>query len=119
MSFIDKDGYVVVRSRPHVSQHVQKAESVFGKKLPKHAVVHHVDGNKQNNENSNLVICPDRAYHNLIHARENALIASGSANNKKCCRCGKYDIPDNLSSSANQSYHKLCNSIHVKRFKKQ
>jgi hypothetical protein len=118
MSYIDKDGYVVITSHPCIRLHVHIAESVLGKKLPKNAIVHHIDGDKQNNKNNNLVICPSRAYHNLIHARERALIESGSANNRKCCRCGKYDLPENLSFSANQPYHKLCNAIHVRKFNK-
>jgi len=45
------------------------AEQALGKPLPKGALVHHADGNALNNDPENLVICPDNAYHNLLHKR--------------------------------------------------
>lgn len=62
----NSDGYKIIRGK---GEHIIKAEKALGKKLPKGAIVHHVDEDKGNNENSNLVICPDHAYHMLIHAR--------------------------------------------------
>jgi len=52
-----------------IYEHVLKAEQVLNKKLPTEVIIHHVDGDNLNNENSNLVICPNQAYHLLIHAR--------------------------------------------------
>ena len=52
-----------------VRQHVLIAERVLGKPLPAGAVVHHVDGNRLNNANSNLVICQDQSYHMHLHVR--------------------------------------------------
>jgi len=115
MSWIDKDGYVVLKRKPRVLEHIAIAEMALGKSLPKNAVVHHVDGNKQNNINSNLVICPDKKYHNLIHARMRALAICGNPNWSKCIRCFEYDSPHNLSKSKNQSYHKECNNLHAKK----
>ena len=86
-------GYLMVRRK---GEHVRVAESVLGKPLPPGAIVHHVDGDKVGNRPGNLVICPDRAYHNLIHARERALDACGNANWLKCPFCKKYDDPENL-----------------------
>ncbi len=50
-------------------QHVLIAEKALGRELPEGVVVHHHDKNRSNNSNQNLVICEDRAYHSLIHAR--------------------------------------------------
>lgn len=61
------------RQKDGKREHVIVAEKAFGKPLPAGAVVHHVDGNKLNNDPSNLVICQDQAYHRLLHTRENAL----------------------------------------------
>ena len=76
--------------------HVVVAENVLGKPLPSGAIVHHVDGNMRNNSNDNLVICPDRAYHNMLHARQRALDATGDANKRKCTICGEYDDAENM-----------------------
>lgn len=56
-----------------VLEHTQVAEKALGKKLPKGAVVHHVNEDRLDNRPTNLVICPDRRYHALIHARMKAL----------------------------------------------
>jgi hypothetical protein len=92
--------------------HVRIAEKALGRTLPKGAVVHHDDGSRDNNENSNLVICPDRAYHNMLHARINALEASGDANKKKCKYCGNYDHQEIMHEykrkTSSAFWHKEC-----------
>jgi len=65
-------------------EHVRIVEKVLGKSLPSKAHVHHIDGNKLNNENRNLVVCPDNAYHMLIEARTRAYNACGHADWRKC-----------------------------------
>lgn len=79
-----------------VGAHVAVAERAIGKPLPKGAIVHHIDGDKHNNAPSNLVICQDRAYHNLIHRRERALFMAGDANALCCQVCGTYENQDDL-----------------------
>ena len=71
------DGYVMILqpshphadSRGYVPEHRLVAESVYRRILPRKAVVHHINEDGLDNRPSNLVICPDRAYHNRIHAR--------------------------------------------------
>lgn len=69
--------------------HVIVAEAALGKSLPQGAVIHHVDGNNQNNSPSNLVICQDQAYHMLLHARQRVYDAGGDPNTQKICTACK------------------------------
>jgi hypothetical protein len=64
-------------------EHVIVAERAFGKALPKGAEVHHVDEDKFNNHRSNLVICQDRAYHQLLHQRARIVRAGGTPNTQR------------------------------------
>ena len=50
-------------------EHIVVAEKALGKPLPKGARVHHVNLDTHDNRRRNLVICPDEAYHQLLHKR--------------------------------------------------
>ncbi len=72
---LNGSGYFIFRDRKIKKiryEHIVIAEKALGKPLPKGAEVHHVDGNRANNDPRNLVICPNRAYHSLIEARTRA-----------------------------------------------
>jgi HNH endonuclease len=73
-----------VRDKKRIHRAV--AERALGKPLPAGAEVHHVDGNIHNNAPTNLVICQDRAYHFLLHARTRIVRAGG--NPATDCFCG-------------------------------
>lgn len=47
--------------------HVKNAEEKIGRKLKKEEYVHHIDGNKTNNEPSNLYISSNNADHQKLH----------------------------------------------------
>ena len=96
-----------------VFDHVKVAERALGKPLPPGAVVHHVNEIKTDCRPENLVICPDKAYHNLIHARMRALDACGDANKRACRYCKEYDSLENMrvyGNGASTAYwHTQCN----------
>jgi len=52
-------------------EHIHVAEQILGKPLPTGAVVHHFNEITFDNAPNNLVICPDQAYHLLLHRRMN------------------------------------------------
>ena len=85
------------------------AEKAMGKHLPNKAVVHHYNEIRDNDQNKNLVVCEDQAYHILLHKRQRAYSACGHANWLKCKFCKQYDDPKNLSIRPNGSgVHKKC-----------
>lgn len=47
-------------------EHTVIAERILGRPLKKGEVVHHIDGDKMNNKNSNLLIC-ENWYHRWLH----------------------------------------------------
>jgi len=68
-------------------QHRVRAETALGHSLPAGAEVHHPDEDS-NNPTARLVICPDRAYHGLLHARMRIKKAGGNPNTQAiCARC--------------------------------
>lgn len=87
--------------------------------LPKGAQIHHVDCNPKNNENSNLVICPNQEYHALLHIRTRALEACGNADWRKCTHCQQWDDPRELVQySAKVWRHKECEREYLKAYRK-
>ena len=92
-----------------VAAHILVAEAALGRRLPAGAQVHHVNGQRDDNRGENLVICPDGAYHALLHRRERALDACGNANFRRCSFCKRYDDPANMQvAGSGQLRHADC-----------
>lgn len=75
---IHRPGHLRANKEGYVFEHLLIAEKALGRPIPKHVEVHHVNGIKSDNRNSNLVICESRAYHRLLHHRAWALQQTGS-----------------------------------------
>lgn len=97
--------------------YVRIVERVLGRGLKGSEEIYHANGNKLDNQNENLVVCPSRAYHMLLHKREEALLACGNANYKKCMCCLKWDSPTNMHFTpvARRYWHKACKAKTVTR----
>lgn len=92
---LDTSGYVLVSvgDGEQIREHILIAEKALGKPLPDGVVVHHHDGDRSNNDPSNLVICENNAYHMLLHKRQRVLDAGGDPNTHKLCWCCKRALP--------------------------
>ena len=72
-----------------VSEHRLVVERVLGRTLPTKVHIHHVDENRKNNSNRNLVVCEDIAYHKLLHFRASLIKAGANPNTERVCKaCG-------------------------------
>jgi len=94
-----------------VREHQLIVEAAIGRKLKGKERIHHIDKDKSNNTPSNLVLCPNDAYHMLLHRRQEALDISGDANNIKCQYCSKFDKPENIITAGKTGkarYHLAC-----------
>ena len=85
-------------------------EKILGKLLPNKAEIHHIDGNKSNNDLSNLIVCPNRKYHFLLHSRQRLINAKVSPwTHVWCTKCGPKLMADFHKNSRNPNgFSALC-----------
>lgn len=96
-----KTGYVMIRvyDRPdagnggYVYEHRYVVEKAMGKPLRPGAEIHHVNEDKTDNRPQNLVVCPDKSYHVLLHIRQRVIRAGGNPNTDKVCSSCKLAKP--------------------------
>lgn len=117
-----KRNYAKVRVGKEVTTvHRALVEKLLGRKLPDEAVVHHIDDDETNNVNENLVVCPNQAYHALLHKRMRALAAAGNADYEMCHICKQYDAPESLSKQSSgegrsvRFYHSNCRADYLRK----
>jgi hypothetical protein len=104
-------GYWVIEQNGRAAlRHILIAEKAIGRRLNAGNEVHHVDGDRGNDANRNLVICENRSYHQLLHRRERALRTCGHATWRSCNICHQYDDPSNLRIylTSNSIIHLRC-----------
>ena len=110
--------YITIRMPDHplantqgrVREHRLKVYNALGY-IPAGVHIHHVNSNPKDNRNENLVVCTPK-YHQMIHARTDALDVCGDASKMKCAICGEYDHPENMyvRKNAYQAWHRRCAS---------
>lgn len=101
-------GHPRATSSGHVLEHILIAEKALGHILPVKARVHHVNGHRGQNTNSNLVICENQAYHLLLHRRERAIQAGAPPHWLSCRYCKNYDAPENMWVGISRQHHREC-----------
>lgn len=101
------NGYILVRVgiahhladvRGYAYEHRLIAEEKLQRRLNKGEMIHHVDGNKENNAAENIVICSSIAEHRLNHRKKDSVRRlPNEPNLPVTCKCGcgttlpKYD----------------------------
>lgn len=84
-------------NRPFVREHVIIAEKKLGRRLNRSEVVHHIDGNKENNNPDNLMVFATKADHSAFHKGADAICNNEIWFAQKktiiCENCGKEFIP--------------------------
>ena len=97
------------KARQYVKEEILLAEAALGKTLPEKAVVHHVNGDSQNNWRTNLVVCENDAYHHTIERRTRAFLGCGHAGWRRCVHCRQWDSPERLYISPKGGvWHRNC-----------
>jgi hypothetical protein len=95
-----------------VLEHILIAGRALGKPLPAGAQVHHLDENRRNNANINLVICQDQKYHHLLHTRARVLRAGGNPNTESVCRKCNTVKPFSAFNRGNQTLCRACKAVY-------
>lgn len=82
-----KAGHHLANAHGYAYEHRLVAEEKLGRRLVKGEEVHHIDGNKQNNDPANIEVL-DRAEHAKQHRKRKDLRDPGEINDLIACGCG-------------------------------
>ena len=92
------------RRQTMINERVFFGEEALGKRLPA--------GCEMFDYNGQLVVCQDRAYNRLLHARAKSYDTYGTPDIRKCHICGEDDLEENLyfptTKKGGGQYHKSC-----------
>lgn len=100
--------YKVTSDKTYVHRII--AAKALGRPLLRDEIVHHVDGDKSNNDSSNLVICQGQVYHLLLHARQRVVDHGEDPDTHKYCSYHKRVEPREDFSTRPSSYDGLHNT---------
>lgn len=117
---VEQGKYILVLAREHpranragyVAEHILIAETAVKRVLIAPEQVHHVNGQKKDNRNKNLVICQDKRYHSLLHQRTRAFYATGNPIARKCVYCKQWGTDLYIRPSTDISYHRCCHAAY-------
>jgi hypothetical protein len=87
--FDRKNGIRLVHTnddRKKIADYRLKVEEILGRRLKKMEVIHHINGNKLDGRNENLLIC-DRKYHRWIHDKMSFIYQNLMFDNTKSAKC--------------------------------
>lgn len=103
-------------NQPRIYEHVLKACQAIGRVLPIPAQVHHINNDRGDNRNTNLVVCENADYHGLLHQRAAALAACGNANFRQCQHCGEWADPASPGMFAvrRKAEHRQCRNAYAR-----
>ncbi len=104
--FVTSTGYIGVtvsrdqHSGGFVLEHRMVMETIMGRALRSNEHVHHVDGNKRNNDPSNLLVVTNSQHH-ALHDVERSAIALSKRIELVCETCGlAYNRPKNRAEES-------------------
>lgn len=106
----DIEGYLKIKKNGVVKRfHRKVVEDALGRELKSNEVVHHIDGDKSNNNIENLALMP-ASIHSRLHESMNAFYECGDPFKRKCHYCKEYDKIENMICyrSSNSFRHRKC-----------